>query len=114
MFCWVQLRFEKAFGIIPGILAAGLCLGSYHIGTYPVEMVIALGIVGLIYGIIFRLTMNLLILWPLTWMVASTIGTVSGGFTFNWQTVEVYTVILVIQTIMIWKITRTNSTRNLR
>ena len=108
VFCWVQLRFEKAFGIIPGIIAAGLCLGSYHIGTYPLEMVITLGIIGLIYGIIFRLTMNLLILWPLTWMAASTIGTVSGGFTFSWQTVWVYAVILIIQALAIWKITRKN------
>jgi hypothetical protein len=59
--CWVQLRFERAFGVIPGIIAAGLCLGSYHIGTYPLGMVIMLGMAGLIYGIVFRLTRNLLI-----------------------------------------------------
>lgn len=26
VFCWIQLRFERAFGVLPGILAAGLCL----------------------------------------------------------------------------------------
>jgi len=104
---WVQIRFERAFGIIPGILAAGLCLGSYHIGTYPFEMVVTLGMVGLIYGVIFRLTRNLLILWPVTWTVASTMGTVSGGFTFGWMTVWVYTAILLAQGIGIWWIART-------
>jgi protein-S-isoprenylcysteine O-methyltransferase Ste14 len=104
---WVQLRFERAFGIIPGILAVGLCLGSYHIGTYPFEMVVMLGMVGLLYGVVFRLTRNLLILWPVTWTVASTMGTVSGGFTFGWMTVWVYTVILLAQGIGIWWIART-------
>ena len=104
---WVQLRFERAFGVIPGILAAGFCLGSYHIGTYPPGMVLMLGIAGLIYGVVFRLTRNLLILWPLTWAVASTTGTVSGGYTFGWQTVWVYAVILLAQGAAIWWISRT-------
>lgn len=105
--CWVQLRFERAFGVIPGILAAGLCLGSYHIGTYPLGMVIVLGMVGLIFGVVFRLTRNLLILWPLAWTVASTMGTVSGGFTFGWKTVGIYTAILLTQGTGIWWIART-------
>ena len=111
VYCWVQLRFERAFGVIPGILAAGLCLGSYHLGTYPLRMVFMLGIVGLIYGVVFRLTRSLLILWPLTWTVASTIGTVSGGFTFGWQTVFVYAVIILLQGTGIWWIARTRSNR---
>ena len=105
--CWVQLRFERAFGVIPGILAAGLCLGSYHIGTYPLEMVIMLGMAGLIYGVVFRLTRNLLILWPLTWTAASTMGTVSGGYTFGWQTVGVYVAVILTQGMGIWWMART-------
>jgi protein-S-isoprenylcysteine O-methyltransferase Ste14 len=104
--CWVQLRFERAFGVIPGILAAGLCLASYHIGTYPPEMVVILGLVGLMYGVVFRLTRNLLILWPLTWTGASTMGTVSGGFTFGWKTVWIYAAILLTQIIGIWWLAR--------
>jgi protein-S-isoprenylcysteine O-methyltransferase Ste14 len=109
VFCWVQLRFERAFGVIPGILAAGLCLGSYHIGTYPMAMVVMLGMVGLIYAVLFRMTRNLLVLWPLTWATASTIGTVSGGYTFGWSTVWVYSVIIFIQVLCIWWITRTQN-----
>ena len=111
VFCWIQLRFERAFGIIPGILAAGLCLGSYHIGTCPWEMVISLGMVGLFLGGVFRLTKNLLTMWPLTWTVASTMGTVAGGFTFGWTTVWVYTVILLAQGTGIWYIGRTGKQR---
>ncbi len=105
--CWVQLRFERAFGVVPGILAAGLCLGSYHIGTYPLGIVIVLGMAGLIYGVVFRLTRNLLILWPLTWTAASTMGTVSGGFTFGWKTVWIYAAILLTQGVAILWIART-------
>jgi len=110
--CWIQLRFERAFGIIPGILTAGLCLGSYHIGTYPLEMVMKLVMAGLIYGAVFRLTRNLLILWPLTWTVASTMGTISGGFTFGWQTVWVYVAIILTQGTGIWWIARTQNYKN--
>ena len=109
---WVQIRFERAFGVIPGILAAGLCLGSYHIGTYPFSMVIKLLMAGLIYGVVFRLTRNLLILWPITWTVASTMGTVSGGFTFGWNTVWVYVAMILTQVVGIWWIARTQQNQN--
>jgi len=105
--CWVQLRFERAFGVIPSILAAGLCLASYHIGTYPYEMVFKLGVVGLMYGVVFRLTRNLLILWPLTWMGASTVGTVSGGYSFGWKPVWVNAIIVLLQGLVIWWFART-------
>jgi protein-S-isoprenylcysteine O-methyltransferase Ste14 len=112
VYCWIQLRFERAFGVIPGILAAGLCLGSYHIGTYPWEMVIVLGMIGIFFGVVFRLTRNLLILWPLTWTVASTMGTVLGGFTFGWNPVWIYTIILLMQGTGILWISRSQQNRN--
>ena len=110
VFCWVQLRFERAFGVVPGILVAGLCLGSYHVGTYPWGMVVNLGMVGVFLGALFRLTRNLLVLWPLTWAAASTMGTVSGGFVFGWSTVWIYAAVLIAQVAGIWWIARTRKT----
>ncbi len=31
VFGWLQLRFERAFGILPGILLAGIAMGTYHL-----------------------------------------------------------------------------------
>lgn len=97
VFSWLQLRFDRAFGIVPGVLLAGLSFTAYHIGTYPPAMLIALLIPGLIYAAIFRLTSNLLIVWPFAWSVASSLGTLMGGMQFTWRQVAIWSVILLIQ-----------------
>ena len=97
VFSWLQLRFDRAFGIVPGVILAGLSFAAYHIGTYPPGMLIVLLITGLIYAAIFRLTSNLLIVWPFVWSVASSIGTLMGGMQFTWNQVAIWSVILLIQ-----------------
>jgi hypothetical protein len=94
---WLQLRFDRAFGIVPGVLLAGLSFTAYHIGTYPPTGLITLLIWGLISAAIFRLTSNLLIVWPFVWSVASSAGTLMGGMEFTWKQVAIWSVILLIQ-----------------
>jgi membrane protease YdiL (CAAX protease family) len=104
---WLQLRFDRAFGTVPGILLAALCFGAYHLGTYPLPGVMMLVVFGIIYGILFRLTGNLLTLWPLVWSISSSIGTLQGGFHFGWSEVGTYAVVLLVQVIAIaWMIRR--------
>lgn len=97
IFSWLQLRFDRAFGIVPGILLAGLSFAAYHIGTYPPAGFVTLLISGLFFAAIFRLTSNLLTVWPLVWSVASSIGTLMGGMHFAWDQVAAWSVILLIQ-----------------
>jgi hypothetical protein len=97
LFSWLQLRFDKAFGIIPGILLAGICLGAYHIGTYPPAMILVLAGSGILFAALFRITSNLLIMWPLTWSLASAEGTLKGGFVFGWDSVLFSGLILIVQ-----------------
>lgn len=81
---WLQIRYEKAFGTVPGILLAGGSFGLYHIGTYPVEGVLALVAFGCVYAVMFRIARwNLLAIWPLTWAVGSGLGTLDGGILFD-------------------------------
>lgn len=95
---WLQLRFERAFGILPGIMLAALCFGAYHLGTYPIPAVLALGGFGLVYAALFRAVgANLLVLWPLIWAVGSGIGTLQGGFAFGWASVAVAAILLAAQ-----------------
>jgi protein-S-isoprenylcysteine O-methyltransferase Ste14 len=99
---WVQLRVDEAFGIVPGIVAAGVCTAAYHLGTFPISMVLLLGLFGLFYGVLFRLTRNIFVLWPFTWAGASAMGTITGGFVFGWYHVKLYGVVLLVQLLSIW------------
>ena len=94
---WLQLRFDRAFGVVPGVLLAGLSFAAYHIGTYPPTGLIILLIWGLFYAVVFRLTSNLLTVWPLLWCVGSSIGTLMGGMQFTWDQVAIWLAILLIQ-----------------
>ena len=98
---WLQIRFERAFGVLPGILLAALSFAAYHLGTYPPDALLAILISGLTYAVIFRLTTNLLILWPLAWCVGSSIGTLMGGRVFNWYEVGIWTAILAISLVAV-------------
>lgn len=109
---WLQLRFERAFGLLPGILLAAVSFGAYHLGTYPLANVIGLGIFGVVFGVLFRTTRNLLVLWPLTWSLCSSIGTLQGGMHFGWNQVVLYGIILVVQIAVIAWMAHHNRTQN--
>lgn len=98
---WLQLRFEKAFGYILAPVIAGAAFAAYHIGSFPTEMVLMLFGFGVFYGVIFGVVRNLLVLIPVTWAVGSSIGTIQGGFNFDWFTVGVYVAILLAQLIIL-------------
>jgi len=94
---WLQLRFDRAFGVVPGVILAGLSLAAYHIGTFPPNYLIVLLLVGLFYGAVFRITSNLLIIWPLAFPIGSAIGTLAGGMQFTWVHVSFQFLILLLQ-----------------
>lgn len=108
VFGWLLLCFDRAFGIIPGILFSAIAFGSYHLGTYPIVQVAMLITMGIFFGLIFRITGNLLILWPFAWMISSGIGTALGGMVFGWDSVLTSAAILIISLAFIgytaWKI----------
>jgi hypothetical protein len=94
---WLQLRFERAFGVLPGVLIAGFGLAIFHVGSTPSQSLLAIFISGIVYAALFRLTRNPLALWPLGWGLASAVGTVQTGTTFTWMIVATYIVIIVLQ-----------------
>ena len=97
VFCWLELRFGDAFGIIPGILLAGVFFGAYHIGTYPPVSVMVLALYGILFAAIFRLTDNLLSMWPIAWAASSAKGTLAGGMLFTWGDIPPLAIVLVVQ-----------------
>ena len=62
---WVLLRLEESFGLIPALVLSALMYTSYQIGfgisTLDIFLIFSLG---LIFGIAFRLTKSVFVLWP--------------------------------------------------
>jgi membrane protease YdiL (CAAX protease family) len=94
---WLQLRFDRAFGIIPGIILTGLCIGIYHIGSFPLGAVLSFVVLGCIFAALFRLTSNLLILWPLVWGASSSFSLLAAEKTIGWNDAGFMALILLIQ-----------------
>ena len=97
VFGWLQLRFERAFGIAPGIVLAALGFAAYHLGTFPFDGVVGLAGFGLVFGCLFRVTRSVLALIPFAWAMTSGIGTIQGGFIANWPAVGAYIIVVAIQ-----------------
>lgn len=83
---WLQLRFEEAFGMVPGLVLGALCYGLYHIGygmTWH-EMLFLFGL-GLVYAAVFRLTKNVAVLWPFYTPVGGLYSNLSEGLTLPFE-----------------------------
>jgi uncharacterized protein len=63
---WVLQRLENAFGLIPALILGSTLYALYHIGyAMPINEMFFLFFIGLLYGVTFRLTKNIFILWPI-------------------------------------------------
>lgn len=92
---WVQLRFEKAFGILPGIVLGSAIYALYHIGygMEPNEIAI-LFIIGLIYASVFRLTKNLFIIWPFLTPMGGLFNNIKEGLTLPFEATYGFVLVL--------------------
>jgi membrane protease YdiL (CAAX protease family) len=111
---WLQTRFEKAFGIIPAVFLAGLCFALYHLfyGWYDISGFIQLFVVGIVMGIIFRTTKNILILWPFLWPIACLRGFKMGGFVPGWKEAGSSAILFVLMLVSIFIFYRIQLKRN--
>ena len=66
---FLQLRFEHAFGVLPGILLAALFYSFHHIGFQPEYGKLLL--VGILYMSIFRAARSIWIIYPFFWGVGA-------------------------------------------
>ena len=83
---WLQLRFEEAFGMVPGLLLGALCYSLYHIGygMRPEEL-ISLFFLGITFGAMFRLTKNIFVLWPFYTPVGGLFATLNDGLVMPFE-----------------------------
>jgi uncharacterized protein len=77
---FVQGRLEASFGPAVGIAGASMLYACYHVG-YGMglsEIWFLLGL-GVLYAIVYRLTSNVLILWPLLTPMGAFFNNLEGG-----------------------------------
>lgn len=83
---WLQLRFEAAFGLVPGLVLGAVCYSLYHIG-YGMgadELLFLFGL-GLVFGAVFRLTKNIFVLWPFYTPIGGLYTNLSEGLTMPFE-----------------------------
>lgn len=101
---WLQLRFEAAFGMVPGLLLGALCYSLYHIGygMEPGELV-TLFFLGVTFGAMFRLTKNVFVLWPFYTPVGGLFTNLSEGLTMPFEATYGFliTVALMLGTVIL-------------
>ena len=108
VFSWLQLRFDKAFGILPGILLASGFFAAYHLCTVPLTLLIIIFLKDILLSSAFRITSNLLVIWPLAWITANGLGTLltitflTGETSWNSGQIALLAIILIIQLLYIF------------
>jgi len=77
---FIQGRLEASFGTLPSVAGASLLYALYHVG-YGMnlnEMAFLFGL-GIVYAVAYRLTENLLVLWPLFTPLGSFFAQLNSG-----------------------------------
>jgi uncharacterized protein len=77
---FVQGRLEASLGPVPAVIGAAVLYAAYHVGFGMGlgEMWFLLGL-GILYAIIYRLTTNILILWPLLTPLGAFFNNLNSG-----------------------------------
>jgi len=100
---WVLLRLEEAFGILPAILLGSLLYAAYHVGYgMPLDEIEFLFFIGILFAVIFRLTKNVFILWPLFQPMGQLVTLVRDQLTLPLVSTLGFVDILIVMLVLVW------------
>ncbi|HLC51263.1 MAG TPA: CPBP family glutamic-type intramembrane protease [archaeon] len=106
---WIQMRFERAFGAIPAILIAAAFFALHHVAYGEPVSLLYMGHLmgGLIHATVFRITRNILILWPFFVSTTGLIYDIGWGLRLPFEAIYGYIGVLVLMWLFIavvhWK-----------
>ena len=104
---WVLTRLEEAFGFIPAALVGSVLYAAYHIGyDMPLNEMVFLFFIGLMYAIAFRLTGSIFILWPLFQPGGQLMTLVKEGLELPLLASVGFIEVLIVMVVLIWLSTR--------
>ena len=101
---FIQNRLEASFGTAPGIAAAALLYGLYHVGygmgSGEIWFLIGLGVV---YAVVFRLVGNILVLWPLLTPMGSFFNQLQAGdIELPWASIVGFADVGGVMAVAVW------------
>jgi hypothetical protein len=112
---FIQGRLEVALGTGPAVLGAAALYAVYHVG-YGMgadEMVFLFGL-GVVYAVAYRLSGNVLVLWPLLIPLGSLFAQLEAGDLVGelpWASVAGFADVLVVMAVVIWLAARSERKR---
>jgi len=101
---FIQGRLEASFGPAPAVAGAAALYGAYHVGfgmgVSELWFLLALGVV---YAVAYRLTTNVLILWPLLTPVGAFFNNLEGGdIVLPWAAILGFADVLGLMAAALW------------
>lgn len=103
---FVQGVLERSFGVGPAVLGAAALYALYHVG-YGMggsEMVFLFGL-GVVYAVAYRITENVLILWPLLTPIGAFFNNLEAGDLAGklpWASIAGFADVLVLMAVAVW------------
>jgi membrane protease YdiL (CAAX protease family) len=101
---FIQGRLEASVGPVPAVIGAAVLYAAYHVGygMGPSEMWFLLGL-GVLYAITYRLTTNILILWPLLTPLGAFFNNLdSGDIELPWASLLGFADVAMVMLAVLW------------
>jgi membrane protease YdiL (CAAX protease family) len=100
---WVLLRLEECFGFLPAVVLGSVVYALYHIGyAMPLEEMVFLFFVGVLYAVTFRLTNSVFILWPAFQPLGQLITLIRDGLSLPLLASLGFVEVLVVMVALVW------------
>lgn len=101
---FVQNRLEESFGPVVGIAGSAILYGLYHLGYgMGAEEIAFLTGLGVVYGVAFSTTRNVLVLWPLLSPLGSFFSNLEAGdIELPWASMVGFGEILLAMAGVLW------------
>jgi membrane protease YdiL (CAAX protease family) len=101
---FIQGRLEASFGVIPAVGGAALLYALYHVGygMGAPEMWFLFGL-GVVYAVSYRLTSNILVLWPLLTPLGAFFNNLEAGdIELPWESILGFADVAILMAVTIW------------
>ena len=101
---FVQGRLEASFGPVPAVAGAAALYAVYHVGygMGAADLWFLFGL-GVLYAVIYRLTTNILIVWPLLTPVGAFFNNLEGGeIDLPWASLMGFADVALVMAAVVW------------
>jgi hypothetical protein len=100
---WILLRLEEAFGLVPAVLLGSALYAAYHLGYgMPLQEMVFLFFIGVLYAVAFRLTRSVFILWPLFQPMGQLVTLLRDGLSLPPIAALGFTEVLALMWVLVW------------